>query len=71
MFHLHRQYLSEEERQRIDVRLHYGGAYVSKDGKPAFVAWPRFAPKQYNGCTDPCDMWDGPCACGGWHRAGR
>ena len=20
------------------------------------------------GCTDPCDMMDGPCACGAWHN---
>ena len=29
-------------------------------------------PKKYygrfhNACTDPCDMLQGPCACGAWH----
>lgn len=25
--------------------------------------------RYYNGgCTEPCDMIDGPCACGAWHR---
>ncbi len=23
----------------------------------------------HNACTDPCDMIDGPCACGAWHSA--
>lgn len=23
--------------------------------------------KFYNACTDPCDMLQGPCACGAWH----
>ncbi len=22
---------------------------------------------RYNACTDSCDMYDGPCACGAWH----
>lgn len=22
----------------------------------------------YNACTDPCDMLEGPCACGAWHH---
>lgn len=22
----------------------------------------------YNACTDRCDMLDGPCACGAWHK---
>ena len=22
----------------------------------------------YNACTDPCDMLQGPCACGAWHH---
>jgi len=24
--------------------------------------------RRYNGCTDPCDVYDGPCACGAWHK---
>jgi hypothetical protein len=24
--------------------------------------------KFYNACTDPCDMLQGPCACGAWHH---
>lgn len=23
----------------------------------------------YNACTEPCDMYEGPCACGAWHTA--
>lgn len=34
-----------------------------------FVAWPREQPPQYNGCGEPCDMWIGPCLCGGTHTA--
>ncbi len=37
---------------------------------PAFVAWPEDQPKRYNACTDPCDMWTGPCACGATHKDG-
>ena len=22
----------------------------------------------YNACSDPCDMLQGPCACGAWHQ---
>ena len=24
--------------------------------------------KFYNACTDPCDMLEGPCACGAWYH---
>lgn len=34
---------------------------------PSFRAMP-YDIKQYNACTDPCDMLVGPCACGSWHR---
>jgi hypothetical protein len=27
--------------------------------------------KFYNACTEPCDMLQGPCACGAWHRQGE
>lgn len=37
----------------------------------AFVAWPADQPERFNACTDPCDMWTGPCACGAWHKEGR
>jgi hypothetical protein len=23
---------------------------------------------RYNACTEPCDMFVGPCACGAWHK---
>lgn len=36
-----------------------------------WTAWPEWAPKRFNACTDPCDMFDGPCACGAWHKRGR
>lgn len=28
-------------------------------------------PIRYNACTDRCDMRDGPCACGAWHKDGK
>lgn len=31
------------------------------------VGPPAHWPNQYNVCSDPCDMIDGPCACGAWH----
>lgn len=41
------------------------------DPPVGFVPWPDDKPARYNACTDPCDMWDGPCACGAWHKDGR
>jgi len=35
-----------------------------------WMGWPDDKPKRYNACTDPCDMWTGPCACGAWHKDG-
>lgn len=29
---------------------------------------PEYIGKFYNACTDPCDMLQGPCACGAWHH---
>lgn len=34
------------------------------------VPWPAGFPLRYNACTDACDMWTGPCACGAWHKDG-
>ena len=31
------------------------------------VVVPRHWPPRYNVCTDPCDMLQGPCACGAFH----
>jgi len=28
----------------------------------------RYIGQFYNACTDPCDMLEGPCACGAWHH---
>lgn len=36
-----------------------------------FEPWPEWAPRQHNACTDECDMFNGPCACGAWHSDGR
>lgn len=35
--------------------------------KPLVIRYPDHWPKRYNACTDPCDIIDGPCACGTWH----
>ena len=40
-------------------------------GRSGFVAWPASEPARHNACTDPCDMWTGPCACGAWHKEGK
>lgn len=37
----------------------------------AFIPWPDDKPTRYNACTDPCDMWTGPCACGAFHKDGQ
>lgn len=33
-------------------------------------ALPAHWPKHYNGSNEPCDILDGPCACGAWHTRG-
>lgn len=58
------KHLTEAERQAIAAKLP-----AAKPGE--LRGWPDWAPKQYNACTDPCDMFDGPCACGAWHHEGR
>jgi len=32
---------------------------------------PEHWPPRHNVCSDPCDMTDGPCACGAWHDHGE
>lgn len=33
-----------------------------------FIVYPEHWEPYYNGgCSDPCDMLQGPCACGAWH----
>ena len=29
---------------------------------------PDHWPPHYNACTDRCDIINGPCACGSWHK---
>lgn len=56
--------LTEEERASVNAKL----GVPDSNG---FRVWPKWAPQQYNACTDACDMWDGPCACGAWHKEGK
>lgn len=28
----------------------------------------KYLGRFYNACNDPCDMLQGPCACGAWHH---
>lgn len=58
--------LSEQERSTVNARLRADGLDPEK-----LIGWPIDAPKQYNACTDACDSWNGPCACGAWHKAGE
>ena len=39
--------------------------------KSKMVGWPEWLPKYYNGSNEPCDMLEGPCACGAWHQPGE
>jgi len=32
------------------------------------TVYPSHWPKRHNACTEPCDMLEGPCACGAWHN---
>ncbi len=38
-------------------------------GKAEFDMPDDMRGKHFNACPDPCDMIDGPCACGAWHNA--
>lgn len=58
------QRLSETQRKAIADRL-------GPPTKGELRGWPDWAPKQWNACTDECDMFDGPCACGAWHHEGK
>ncbi len=56
-------YLHECDRVR-------GGLWTTSrehGGRNILSGTPDHWPKRYNACTDPCDMLDGPCACGAWH----
>ena len=33
-----------------------------------FVEYPGHWPRWVNGTGEPCDMLQGPCACGAWHN---
>lgn len=35
--------------------------------RPRNVGYPDHWPKYYNGESEPCNMIEGPCCCGGWH----
>ncbi len=34
---------------------------------PEIVPWPEGVPPRYNGQSEACDAWRGPCCCGAWH----
>lgn len=38
--------------------------------KMGFAPWGSRAPR-YNGRSEPCDMWTGPCSCGATHIEGE
>lgn len=40
---------------------------LQQKSSPQFRGVPDHWPPSYNADNDPCDMIDGPCACGGWH----
>lgn len=40
------------------------------DNSNNYAEWPKDIPAQYNGQSEPCDMWTGPCCCGATHRNG-
>lgn len=54
--------------EKLIVKEHVSDIPASKLG---FIAWPANAPRQWNACTDPCDMWHGPCCCGATHIKGE
>lgn len=38
--------------------------------RTAIRPWPVNQPRKYNGRSEPCDMWTGPCSCGATHVEG-
>ncbi len=62
-------YLGPDGRLNSEGRSYVGGFVTRVPGKRN-CAWPQHIFKQYNACTDPCDMWTGPCACGAAHNEG-
>lgn len=43
------------------------GKAACRGPKREIVAYPADKPPRYNGCSQPCDVWSGPCCCGAWH----
>lgn len=39
-----------------------------KEGPGSLVPYPADRLSRYNACSEPCDMWIGPCVCGAWHH---
>lgn len=33
-----------------------------------YIPYPKNAPENFNGSATPCDVFDGPCSCGAWHK---
>ncbi len=70
---------SRRKYEKSERQMPFGiiGTYVScpycqpKEPEPRndILVMPRLWMGQvYNACTDPCDMLQGPCACGAWHH---
>lgn len=54
----------KKEKNKVDARI---VCLEKKIPPPVFRCVPRHWPPSYNANSSPCDMIDGPCACGGWH----
>lgn len=48
-------------------RSGWDATFGKKEESKSLVAYPKDRPPRYNACTEPCDMWIGPCCCGAWH----
>ena len=54
-----------------DAGRAYVGQFAKRTPGKTSAGWPQHVFKQWNGCSEPCDMWTGPCACGAYHLEGR
>ncbi len=56
---------------RVEKPNLFGNDVGTRVNTDRFQSWPADVPAQFNGSSDPCDMFNGPCSCGAWHTDGK
>ncbi len=60
-----------QEQLDEQARLNRVIGAAKEPAEYALKPWPADEPVQYNASGEPCDMWNGPCSCGAWHKNGK